>query len=272
MRPRRGPPPPACRPPRRLPALLRALALFGAAAGLGACTPLALVTTIGATAGSMALTEQGFTRAATDTGIALAINQAWFARDAELFRRLGTSVSDGRVLLTGTVARPEDRVEAVRIAWSVEGVREVISEIQVSDERGLADAVRDRVITTGLRAALTLDAGVRSINYSIDTVNGVVYLMGIARDQAELERVVALAYGRDGVREVVSHVRLRSEPAPVPVRPGEAPPPTAVGAVPAAGTPPAGNAPDGAAPATPPGAGGSLMPPSPPRTIEETPL
>ena len=44
-------------------------------------------------------------------------------------------VHEGRVLLAGQVEHPAMRVEAVRLAWQVDGVREVIDEIQVAEPK-----------------------------------------------------------------------------------------------------------------------------------------
>ena len=74
--------------------------------------------------------------------------------------------------MTGAVEKTEDRIEAVRIAWNVNGVREVINEIQVRDTSDLLDAARDKLITADLSTTMTLDKRVKSINYSIETVNG----------------------------------------------------------------------------------------------------
>jgi len=223
---------PASRAVLALPLLLLAPA---------ACGPVGILATIGATAGTWAVQERGFGQAISDNAIAVRISEAWAAADEQALQHLGTSVSEGRVLVTGIVAEPERRVEAIRLVWTVPGVREVINEIQISDQRRVEDALRDQAVTLRLRAAMTFDGGINAVNYSIDTVNGVVYLMGIARDQAELERVVRLVSGDGGVREVVSHVRLRSEGPPAP--PAPRPDGTgAAGAVPApAIAPPAAN-------------------------------
>jgi hypothetical protein len=63
----------------------------------------------------------------------------------------------------------------------------------------------------------------RSGNYTIDTSNGSVYLIGSARNQAELELATRIARYIPGVKRVVSYVELRGG-APVAERPpGPAP-------------------------------------------------
>jgi len=118
-------------------------------------------------------------------------------------------VYEGRALMTGAVEKTEDRIEAVRIAWNVKGVREVLNEIQVRDTSDLLDAARDKLITADLSTTMTLDKRVKSINYSIETVNGTVYLMGIAQSQAELDRVRNHARQIRYVRRIISHVRIK---------------------------------------------------------------
>ena len=51
-----------------------------------------------------------------------------------------------------------------------------------------------------------------NINYTIETVNRIVYLMGIAQDQAEIDRVTTHARQVRYVRRVVSHVQLKNDP------------------------------------------------------------
>jgi osmotically-inducible protein OsmY len=63
-----------------------------------------------------------------------------------------------------------------------------------------------------LKSKLVVDQEVLSLNYSIEAVNGAVYLMGVAQDQSELDRVVAHAKDLAYVRQVVSYVRLKDDP------------------------------------------------------------
>jgi len=72
---------------------------------------------------------------------------------------------------------------------------------------------RDKWVTAQLRLKITFDGKVKSINYAIDTVNGTVYLMGIAQSQGELDRVQNHARAIDYVRRVISHVRIKKPPA-----------------------------------------------------------
>ena len=51
-----------------------------------------------------------------------------------------------------------------------------------------------------------------SLNYTIETINGSVYIMGIAQSRDELDLVVNHARTISHVRNVVSHVVLKDDP------------------------------------------------------------
>jgi osmotically-inducible protein OsmY len=189
--------------------VLLSLALAGVL-GLSGCAPVLIGGA--ATAGVAVAQERTVGDAIDDTIISARVKDRLLQQSGNLFLRVSTEVLEGRVLLTGSVPNPQDRVEAVRIAWTVPGVREVLNEIQVAERGGIAQSLADARTTGTLRYQLMSDRNIVDINYSIDTVNGIVYLMGIAQNQAELDRVVGYARNLNGVRQVISHVVLRNDP------------------------------------------------------------
>jgi osmotically-inducible protein OsmY len=184
-------------------------------AGLvAACDPVTgAVVGAGAEVGVAAGEERGVGGAFTDTKIQTDIDAAYLNQGFQIFRDITVTVHEGRVQLTGKVAKPEERVEAVRLAWQAAGVREVIDDVQVTDQSSLIDYGRDVRIATTLRAQLLLDSQIRNINYSVDVVNATVYLMGIAQNQAELDRVIAHARDIGGVKKIVNNVILKTDPS-----------------------------------------------------------
>lgn len=168
----------------------------------------------GATAGVAAASDGGISGAVNDVKIKASINDLWFRRDVDMFRKLNLTVDQGRVLITGVVQNPEHRVEAVRLAWQPTGVKQVINEIRVADSEGVEGYVTDSWINAQLRTKMTLDRDIQSINYSIDTVQGIIYLMGTAQNQMELNHVIETARAIKGVKQVISYVKLRNEVVP----------------------------------------------------------
>jgi len=175
------------------------------------CSPTGMAIGAGAEVGSAAMEERPFSTVVDDATLKTQIKGNFFNFSTELFVDVGVTVKEGRVFLTGSVPKPESRIEAVKIAWRSNGVREVVNEIQVADNSSLADGTRDRWISTTLRLKITLDKEIRAVNYSIDTVNKYIYLMGIARSGDELERVFAYARTIGYVRRIVSHVRVNNQ-------------------------------------------------------------
>lgn len=153
--------------------------------------------------------DRPLSEAGTDLRIKTNILKA-FAEEAKgLLVDVSTDVYEGQVLLTGSVKKPEDRVKAEAIAQKIDGVRQVFNDIQVTQEGGLRASAKDFAIETKLKANLLAARGVTSINYRWRAVNGVVYFLGLARSQEELDKILALAREMDGVKDVVSHVIVK---------------------------------------------------------------
>lgn len=183
--------------------------LTGLVLGGGGCTPLIVG---GAAVGATVVAqERGVGSAAEDTALHAEIARRLLETDSGLYQKVDISVAEGRVLLTGLVPAPKDRIAAARIAWQADGVAEVINEIEVRDKSTVSDATRDAAITGQVRSRILFDSKIRSINYTIDTVNGRVYLLGVARSQAELDRVIAHAREIPYVRGVVPYVRIADD-------------------------------------------------------------
>ena len=192
-----------------VPAGLIAVGMMAGSLVLGGCVPAAVVGT--GKAASTGAQERTVGNAVDDTWISLQISDRWFRHSEAMFNKLDLTVNEGKVLITGILDDPDQRVDAVRLAWQVKGVREVINEIQVAKSEGIRGYARDSRIIAELRTKILFDRSIRSINYTIETVGGVVYLMGVAWSQQELDRVVDHARNIESVRRVVSYVRLRDQ-------------------------------------------------------------
>ena len=187
------------------------IGILAVTALLSGCDPVGLALGAGASVGVAAEQEGGVRGAITDNAIQLKIADLYVKKDFTLFRKLSVTVKEGRVLLTGSVPDADMRVEAVRLAWQADGVKQVLNEISVDEGGGIKGSVVDSWITSKIKTKLMLDKYVQSINYNIDTVNGNVYVMGVAQNQKELSRVMDYARNAGHVRNVVSYVRMKYE-------------------------------------------------------------
>lgn len=177
------------------------LALFGGAVGAGAT--LSKEKTVGNTV--------------DDHAIWAKIKAGFLEHNKEvegILTNVSVEVSEGRVLLTGFVKTPEERLLVLRIVWKQNGVREVINEIKLSGETNQSNAKqysKDTWITTQVRSKMFLNDHIRSINFSVETIDAVVYVLGIARSEAELNAIRESAEGVQGVNRFVSYIRVEGK-------------------------------------------------------------
>ncbi|QCB62898.1 BON domain-containing protein [Wolbachia endosymbiont of Drosophila mauritiana] len=175
------------------------------------CTALVSGMVVTATAAATAITMQdkSLGNIIDDTTIVIRINKGLLKHG--LFSSIKVKVSEGRVLLIGNVDNHEKQLTAEKIAWQQKEIKEVINEIRVTPIKmaSMLDVTVDGMITAEISTRLLGKRNIKSINYSVNTVDRVVYLMGIAQNKAELKAVIAIARKVKGVKQVVSYVRYR---------------------------------------------------------------
>lgn len=198
---------PARTRPSRLSLTVAVMALGGLL--LSGCAPA--IVGVGTAAVAASSTEKGLTTSVSDSVIYTKIQDRFIQEDASLSTVVDLTVNDAAVLMTGKVKTPEEKVLATRLAWEVRGVREVINELQVTDTSSIKDVAKDLAASAQLRGKLIADSSVSSLNFSIDVVNGTVYLAGVAADAEEMNRVVGHARELRFAQQVVNYITLRSD-------------------------------------------------------------
>jgi osmotically-inducible protein OsmY len=156
--------------------------------------------------------ERPFSKAVDDFNTRTELNARLLAEDPKMFDNISTSVIEGRVHLSGNVPTEEQRRTATQIAWATPNVTEVVNDIEITERTGIVDVARDRWISAKVRARILGDTSIRDVNYTIDTQNRVVFILGIAQDRGELNRVLAHARKVEGVDRVVNYALLKNDP------------------------------------------------------------
>lgn len=174
-----------------------------------ACSPIGLAVGAGASVVKASQTERGLKGSAEDLQTRAEVLHYLFQKDVDLFSAVSVSVTQGRVLLTGKVRGPKDRINATKLAWKATGVAEVINELQIIDRSSIADQAKDILINKSVQARLLVNQEIKFINYNVDTVNGIVYLSGIAQNHKELERVIAVVRQTNYVENIVNYVTIK---------------------------------------------------------------
>lgn len=191
---------------RRLFALLTLPLLLNGCVG-------ALVST-GATVGESVAENRSIGRKVDDTVIYTDLTNRFIQADqAKLLAKVTFNVRYARVMLTGNVPTQDDAMKAAELSWQAKGVSEVINELVVNPDASVMSVANDTLAKRNLEARLLITKGVWVINYSIDVQNGVAYLIGRVKDQAELDRVFNVARSTKGIKRVVSHLQINPDTA-----------------------------------------------------------
>jgi osmotically-inducible protein OsmY len=180
--------------------------LISSALALSGCVNAAIG--IGTAAVAASTTEKGLSTSVSDSVIQTKLSNSFIQTSQSIFLNVETSVNDGAVLLTGKLKTQEEKITATRLSWEIKGVREVINEIQLSETSSFKSSAKDLAASAQLRATLIRDTNISSLNFSIDVVNGIVYLSGVAKNEEERERVVAHAQELRFAKQVVSYIIL----------------------------------------------------------------
>ena len=166
---------------------------------------------LGTAAVAASTTEKGFSTSVSDTVIEAKLTDKFIKNDASFVTGVESSVNNGSVLMTGKLDTQDQKILATRLAWEIKGVKEVINEIQIVNDKSIKTTAKDLAASAQLRAALIGDQEISSLNYSIDVVNGIVYLSGVAANEKERERVIAHAQALRFAKKVVNYIILSTD-------------------------------------------------------------
>ena len=173
------------------------------------CSPVGVIASGGATTMVVAEGDKSLGTVVDDATIKINIARELLVSKNNLFVAIDTNVIDGMVLLTGIVKNQESRIEAVKIVWEVEGVKEVINEIEIGDKTSIKEYANDVWITTQIKTLAARDIGLRFISYNVETIRGKVYLAGITSRPEQLKTLVNITKSVKGVKEIVNYVVIK---------------------------------------------------------------
>ncbi|BDU60525.1 BON domain-containing protein [Candidatus Rickettsia kotlanii] len=190
--------------------ILRVLIFIALSSSLSACLPA--IFTAATTTGIVASQDQPISEILNDARISASIKADLVKNNfRDLGAKIKVKVSQGRVLLTGNIQKESDALKAVEIAWNQKSVKEVINELKVnknSNHFDLAQYAKDSMITTQIKAKNLVRKDIKFANYTILTIDNIVYLFGVARSEEELEKLASIASKIKGVEKVVCYAKI----------------------------------------------------------------
>ena len=173
------------------------------------CSPSGMLATGGGTAMVVAEGDRSLGSVVDDATIKVNIAAKFLNAGSDLFIEINTSVLEGRVLLTGLVDNQETRIDAVRLVWEIEGVKEVINEIEIGNRDTLKDYAKDLWINTQARGVAAKTIGLKAVAYNFETINGKIYVAGITSKPNQLDELISSLKTIKGVKEIVNYVIIK---------------------------------------------------------------
>ena len=131
--------------------------------------------------------------------------------DKKYIINISAKVLDGNIYLSGKVNEPEEKLKIIKMAWETKGARSVQSTVTIKGKSNFKSTAKDILITSQLRTALVFNKLTKSSNYTIDTINGKIYVFGIAMTKNEKEKVISEAGQIHGVKDVIPSIYLVEE-------------------------------------------------------------
>ena len=110
--------------------------------------------------------------------------------DKKYILDVSPKVVDGHIFLTGVVEKVDEKILMTKLAWKIEGARSVKNNIEVKDKFSLKNYSQDVLISSQMKVALLANKKISMSNYQVNTVNQVIFIFGIAANEAERREVM----------------------------------------------------------------------------------
>ena len=159
-----------------------------------------------------------------DPWLTAKVQSKYFLDDEVKGHEIDVDTKDGVVTLTGSVETEAQHRQAVALARSTEGVRDVVDQLKVvpdtDPESRPADAVTgaardvdferpDAWITMKIQSKYFLDADVKGHEIDVDTAKGIVTLKGNVATDALKREAEEIARNTEGVTRVINQLTVK---------------------------------------------------------------
>ena len=163
----------------------------------------AIISTTGSLVGSASTSTRGFSGTIEDTYLMSKIVSKITLMKLSNFSNITVSVNNGKVLLAGNIENQEKRLELIKKVWWIDGVKEVLNELEIGPRTSFSEKAEDFVFEAKIEKRLLFEPGIFSNNYSVDVVNGKVYVMGISSDIEEKTKVENFLNNMNDIKKLI---------------------------------------------------------------------
>ena len=165
-----------------------------------------------AVVGLASVQERSMKDAAIDMKLGLQLQKKLFTLSKEkLFGSVDVIIIEQRVMMIGNVESQELRDLASQAAWEISPkIKDVLNEITIGEKSTIISEAKDARISLSLSGLLIGDSDISDINFNHSVSEQVIFLIGIAQDDEELNKVINHARTVKGVKKVINHIILKS--------------------------------------------------------------
>ena len=163
----------------------------------------AIISTTGSLVGSASTSARGFSGTIEDTYLMSKVVSKITLMKLSNFSNITVSVNNGKVLLAGNIENQEKRLELIKKVWWIDGVKEVLNELEIGPRTSFSEKAEDFVFEAKIEKRLLFEPGIFSNNYSVDVVNGKVYVMGISSDIEEKTKVENFLNNMNDIKKLI---------------------------------------------------------------------
>ena len=163
----------------------------------------AIISTTGSLVGSASTSARGFSGTIEDTYLMSKVVSKITLMKLSNFSNITVSVINGKVLLAGNIENQEKRLELIKKVWWIDGVKEVLNELEIGPRISFSEKAEDFVFEAKIEKRLLFEPGIFSNNYSVDVVNGKVYVMGISSDIEEKTKVENFLNNMNDIKKLI---------------------------------------------------------------------
>ncbi len=163
----------------------------------------AIVSTAGSLVGSASTSTRGFSGTIEDTYLMSKIVSKITLMKLSNFSNITVSVNNGKVLLAGNIENQEKRLELIRKVWWIDGVKEVYNELEIGSQIPFSEKTEDFIFEVKIKNRLLLEPGIFSNNYSVDVVNGNVYVVGISSNIKEKTKIENFLNNMNDIKKLI---------------------------------------------------------------------
>ena len=166
---------------------------------------------VGAVAISSSAQEKGLGTSINDKVIYIKLRNAIYEWNASVSQKISISVDNGSILVTGKLKNVDTKINLTKVIWQVNGVKEVNNKVQISETNNLKNIAKDLASLGEIRAKLMASKKLNSLNFSIDVVNNIAYISGIASSDEEVALVSQIAQEARFIKEVQNFVKVNKD-------------------------------------------------------------